>query len=177
MTNIYKEFLRVVEDSFEPKAIPAKAILLNEGDVANNIYFVKEGCLRLFFNNDGKDIIVQFFFEGESVASINSLHDKQPSLYSLESIEASTVRVVSREDFFGLINKHPEYKQMYVDKLMDRFYTYQKLFLSRIKNSPQQRYDELINEYPHIIKRVPQHYIASYLGITSVSLSRIRNRR
>lgn len=63
-------------------------------------------------------------------------------------------------------------KQCYI-----RFSFYQHLFLSRIKNTPQQRYEELLKEYPNIIQRVPQHYIASYLGITPVSLSRIRNRR
>lgn len=61
-----------------------------------------------------------------------------------------------------------------VYQMMNRI---QQLFLSRIKNTPQQRYEELLKEYPNIIQRVPQHYIASYLGITPVSLSRIRNRR
>lgn len=58
-----------------------------------------------------------------------------------------------------------------------RLVFYQNLFLSRIKDSPQKRYQELIKKHPKIIERVPQHYIASYLGITPVSLSRIRNRR
>jgi hypothetical protein len=54
---------------------------------------------------------------------------------------------------------------------------YQKLFLSRIKDNPQKRYEDLLEHYPQILQRVPQHYIASYLGITPVSLSRIRNRK
>lgn len=66
---------------------------------------------------------------------------------------------------------------LYEEKIIDRFSFYQHLFLSRIRDTPQQRYEELLREYPNIIQRVPQHYIASYLGITSVSLSRIRNRR
>ena len=101
----------------------------------------------------------------------------QPSLFSLESIEPTTIRTVSKKDFYDLVNKRPEAKQEYEHKIIDRFHTYQKLFLSRIKNTPQQRYEELLKEYPHILQRVPQHYIASYLGITPVSLSRIRNRR
>lgn len=71
----------------------------------------------------------------------------------------------------------PSLRQVYEEKLIDRFRVYQQLFLSRIKDTPQQRYEELLKKYPNIIQRVPQHYIASYLGITPVSLSRIRNRR
>ena len=69
------------------------------------------------------------------------------------------------------------YVVKYEEKIIERFHVYQRLFLSRIKNTPQQRYEELLKEHPSIIQRIPQHYIASYLGITSVSLSRIRNRR
>ncbi|HRV32669.1 MAG TPA: Crp/Fnr family transcriptional regulator, partial [Candidatus Paceibacterota bacterium] len=61
--------------------------------------------------------------------------------------------------------------------LFKRFINYAELFLSRIKDSPKERYEDLVKNYPDIIKRVPQHYIASYLGITPVSLSRIRNKK
>jgi len=61
--------------------------------------------------------------------------------------------------------------------VFQRFSIYSHLFLSRIKDTPQERYEDLLQNNPEIIKRVPQHYIASYLGITSVSLSRIRKRK
>ena len=79
--------------------------------------------------------------------------------------------------FFHKIESNPSLRLLYEEKIIERFSFYQHLFLSRIKNTPQQRYEELLKEYPNIIQRVPQHYIASYLGITPVSLSRIRNRR
>ncbi len=63
------------------------------------------------------------------------------------------------------------------EHLFRRLLHSQKLLYSYLKNNPQKRYEELVDDYPHIIQRIPQHYIASYLGITSVSLSRIRNRR
>ncbi|MDO4159832.1 MAG: Crp/Fnr family transcriptional regulator, partial [Prevotellaceae bacterium] len=99
------------------------------------------------------------------------------SLFSLESIESTDISVIKRNDFFSLIEHDSYARNLFEEKLIDRFRAYQKLFLSRIKNTPQQRYEELLKEYPNIIQRIPQHYIASYLGITPVSLSRIRNRR
>lgn len=158
-------------------SVPSKTILLEEGKVAEKLYLIRKGCMRLFFYQDGKDITFQFFFEGDFVASFDSLHKRTPSLFYLESIEPTELTAIKREDFYTLIDHDLSLRQLYEEKLIDRFHTYQRLFLSRIKNTPQQRYEELLKEYPHIIQRVPQHYIASYLGITPVSLSRIRNRR
>lgn len=158
-------------------SVPSKTILLEEGKIADKLYLIRKGCLRLFFYNEGKDITFQFSFEGDFVASFDSLYKLKPSLFSLESIETTEVSVVKRDVFYNLIEKTPSLRQAYEEKLIDRFRVYQQLFLSRIKNTPQQRYEELLKEHPNIIQRVPQHYIASYLGITPVSLSRIRNRR
>ncbi|WP_288317030.1 Crp/Fnr family transcriptional regulator [uncultured Muribaculum sp.] len=157
-------------------SVPSKAILLEEGKVAEKLYLIRKGCLRLFFYNEGKDITFQFFFEGDFVASFDSLYKRTPSLFYLESIEPTELTAIRREDFYNLINNNLSFRLLYEEKLIDRFHAYQQLFLSRIKNTPQQRYEELLKEYPNIIQRVPQHYIASYLGITPVSLSRIRNR-
>ena len=162
---------------FNNLSIPSKTILLEEGKVADKLYLIRKGCLRLFFYNNGKDITFQFFFEGDFVASFDSLHKRTPSLFYLESIEPTELTVIKRDDFYTLINNDSSLRKLYEENLNDPFHTYQQLFLSRIKNTPQQRYEELLKEYPNIIKRVPQHYIASYLGITPVSLSRIRNRR
>lgn len=111
------------------------------------------------------------------MASFDSLYKGTPSLFSLESIEPSEVLFIKKEDFYKKIEGSPSLRKLYEEKIIERFSFYQHLFLSRIKNTPQQRYEELLKEYPNIIQRVPQHYIASYLGIIPVSLSRIRNRR
>ena len=85
---------------------------------------------------------------------------------------------MKREDFFRNLGQKPALRQIYEEKIIERFHVYQRLFLSRIKNTPQQRYEELLKEHPSIhYSGFPSIYIASYLGITSVSLSRIRNRR
>ena len=161
----------------EHLSVPGKTVLLEEGKVADKLYMIRKGWLRLSFFNDGRDITFQFFFEGDVVASFNSLHHRQPSLFSLETLEPAELSVIKKNDFYDLIQRIPSLRQAYEEKLIERFHTYQLLFLSRIRNTPQQRYEELLKEHPDIIRRVPQHYIASYLGITPVSLSRIRNRR
>ena len=164
-------------EEVEVLSIPSKTMLLEEGKIADKLYFIRKGCLRLFFYNEGKDITFQFFFEGDFVASFDSLYKGTPSLFSLESIEPSEVMFIKKEDFYNEIENNSSLRKEYEEIIIDRFSFYQHLFLSRIKNTPQQRYEELLKEYPNIIQRVPQHYIASYLGITPVSLSRIRNRR
>ncbi len=168
---------KAFQDLLIEKKVAAKTILLREGEVANNIYFIKNGCLREWFNKDGKDITFQFFFEGQPVASIDSFINRQPSLFTIESIEPSIVLSIGRAAFEGLLNFSPEFKTGFQDFIFQRFRNYGQLFLSRIKDSPQERYEDLIRNHPEIIQRIPQHYIASYLGITPISLSRIRNRK
>lgn len=70
----------------------------------------------------------------------------------------------------------PEQREIFVNAIFERTFNYMRHFLSFIKDTPQQRYINLISEHPQIIKRVPQHYIASYLGITKVHLSRIKSK-
>jgi CRP-like cAMP-binding protein len=164
-------------DRFIEREIPPKTILLHEGEIAHQVHFIRKGCLRMWFNKDGRDITTQFFFEGQAVASIESFSSGQPSLFSIESIEPSIICSLSKENFELLPQYIPELKEGFQKIIFQRFRNYAQLFLSRIKDTPRERYDDLLTNHPEIIKRVPQHYIASYLGITPISLSRIRNRR
>ena len=140
-------------------------------------HLVEKGCVRCWFNNDGKDITFQFFFEGQAVSSIESFRTNQPSMFNLETIEPSIIKSISKKNFDYILNNSSILKQEIEELTLQRLLFYQKLFLSRIKDNPEQRYKELLEQYPEILLRVPQHYIASYLGITPVSLSRIRNRK
>ena len=162
---------------FKRQEVPAKTIILQEGQISRTMFFIEKGCLRTWVNNDGRDITTQFFFEDGTVSSIESFRTNQPSLYSIESIEPCILQTISQQDFQNVLEKFPEIKEEMQEHLFKRLLKAQKTFYSYLKNNPEQRYKELIEEHPHIIQRIPQHYIASYLGITSVSLSRIRNRR
>lgn len=162
---------------FKQEEIAAKTTLLSEGQISKTAYFIEKGCLRLSYNNNGKDLTFQFFFEGDSVSSIESFKMKQPSLFSLESIEPCIIWSISQKEFQFIMDNSPEIKSEIDEQIFRRLLFYQQLFLSRNKDNPEKRYRELLEKYSQIFQRVPQHYIASYLGITSVSLSRIRNRR
>lgn len=156
---------------------PARTVLLGAGEVAQRLYIIKQGCIRLWFNHDGKDVTLQFFFEGQPVASIESFMRETPSLFSIETIEPTVVWECDKAEILRLADDSAELKDEFCKFIADRLINYTHLFLSRIKDSPQTRYARLLEEHPEIIKRIPQHYIASYLGITAVSLSRIRNRK
>ncbi|PJZ58607.1 Crp/Fnr family transcriptional regulator [Leptospira barantonii] len=164
------------ESFFKEKKIPAKTTLLRQGEISKYVYFIEEGCLRLGFDENGKDITFQFFFEGSGVASMESFKSSLPSLFFLESVEPCKLIVIHRNDALYLFEKHEEFKNYLIEFLFARISNYTRLFLSRIKDSPEERYKELIRQDPKIMDRIPHHYIASYLGITPVSLSRIRNR-
>jgi CRP-like cAMP-binding protein len=161
-------------DLFSEQSVSSKTILVKEGDILRYIYFVKKGCLRLWFNNQGKDITFQFFFENQVVSGFVGT---EKSIFNLESLEPSTVVMIKRNDFEKMLKEIPGLMDDFLEFVTQRLAMYSKLFLARIKDNPKKRYDELLKDNPEILKRVPQHYIASYLGITSVSLSRIRSRK
>ena len=157
--------------------LPTKSTLLEAGKVAHKLYFVRSGCIRLWYNADGKDITCQFFFENNAVASVESFINNIPSEYSIETILPSEVYVIDKEDVNTWLNRDAKHKDNITNLFIDRMLSYSKLFLSRITQTPQQRYESLLKEHPEIVAQIPQHYIATYLGISPVSLSRIRSRR
>lgn len=159
--------------------VPAKTILLKEGDVSNKAFIIEKGCIRIRFNNDGVDVTFQFFFEGQGISSIESFKKNVPSFFTIETIEPSILHWISKKDFNHIISdleQHKEYNKMMLDFIAGRQFHYMKQLISFIKDKPQDRYLNLLRDHPEIVQRVPQHYIASYLGITPVSLSRIRNK-
>lgn len=162
---------------FKEEEVPSKTVLLKEGAISQKAFYIEKGAVRAWFNNDGKDVTFQFFFERQGVSSIESFRTNQPSLLTIETIEPCILHSISKNDFQKILDSSPVIRQQIEEYNFQRLIFYQKLFLSRIKDNPEKRYKELLENNPEIFQRVPQHYIASYLGITSVSLSRIRNRK
>lgn len=165
-----------IQKSLYTKQIKNKTTLLTEGDIADCIYYIHQGALRLWHNHDGKDITLQFFFEGQLVSSFESFYLQKESQFSIESIEDTMITILKKDVLDDLCEKYPCLKDCITKVLCHQFIEYTNSFLSRIKDTPEQRYIELVNQHKDLLDRVSHHYIASYLGITPVSLSRIRKR-
>ena len=168
----YLEFQKRVE-------VPAKTVLLEEGHLAANYIFVEKGCIRAHFNNKGDDKTVQFFFENEGLISLESFLKNTPSLFTIETIEPSVIYVLPKVHVNNLLDelsREPDFMRVLMKILAERQFHYMNEFVSFIRDTPEERYQNLISTRPHIVQRVPQHYIASYLGIQGPSLSRIRKR-
>ena len=165
------------EGYFKRIEIPAKTILLREGQVSKKAYFIEKGCMRVWFNNNGKDVTFHFFFEGDRVSSTESFKKNIPSLVSIETIEPCVVWVIDKKNMDKIIDEaieNPLTRNKFIDTLYERTFHYIKHCLSFVRDTPTQRYVNLLKENPQIVQRVPQHYIASYLGISTVHVSRIK---
>ncbi|PKF73654.1 Crp/Fnr family transcriptional regulator [Chryseobacterium sp. PMSZPI] len=155
---------------------PAKKILLDEGEISTKMFFVKSGALREYFYQDGRELTLEFITEGQAVASFESFLNGTKSQFIIETLEPTIVYELEAESFRELINNQ-SFQQTFNPLFYQRFGEITQRLMSFIKDSPQKRYEDLLKDRPELLLRFPQHYIASYLGITSVSLSRIRNRR
>ena len=158
-------------------AVPAKTILLEAGKTAAKLYVVRSGCIRQWYNANGKDVTCQFFFKDSPVACIESFIHSIPSEYTLETVLPSEICVINGQDVYEWLQYYPDMMADVLKFVLERMLSYSKLFLSRIKETPAECYESLVREHPEIVGQIPQYYIASYLGISPVSLSRIRNRR
>jgi CRP-like cAMP-binding protein len=159
--------------------VPAKTILLEEGKVSQHYIFIEKGCVRAFFYNKGDDKTVQFFFEDEGLASLESFVNNTPSAFTVETIEPSIVYLLPKQYVTQLmdeLSREPNFAQLTLRLSAARQSHYINELVSFIRDTPEERYQKLLNERPHIVQRVPQHYIASYLGISKVHLSRIKSK-
>ncbi|MBQ9138066.1 MAG: Crp/Fnr family transcriptional regulator [Alistipes sp.] len=159
------------------KRYPARSKILNAGEFAKHLFIIKSGAARMWFNKDGKDCTLQFFLEGEPICLYESLLRDESSEFTLETIEPTEVLVFCKEDILEYIASNPMFKDEIMQSIIGKMVNYVHLFLSMQIHTPEQRYAELVKNRPDIIHRIPQRYIASFLGITSVSLSRIRSRK
>jgi CRP-like cAMP-binding protein len=165
--------------SYHRIEVPARTILIKEGEIAKKAFLIEKGCMRAWLNSNGRDITFQFFLENEAVTSSESFRKNIPSLLTIETIEPCVLHWIHKKDWQNIMNeisKLPDLRKKTMDLTFERQYHYMRQLISFINDSPEQRYLNLLKECPHIIQRIPLQYIATYLGITPVSLSRIRKR-
>ncbi len=156
--------------------VDKRETLLLQGEVSKHAYFVEEGCLRIWHNNDGTDVTLQFFLKNDIVSSLESFFYGRPSNFGIEAITSTVVRSIDRDAFEKLMDRSDEFREYMFHALINRVADYQNLFLNRIMENPENRYRHILEHSPELLEAVPLHYLASYLGITPVSLSRIRRK-
>ncbi len=170
------ELLALLKNEGVRKELPKGQALLRQGEVSGNAFLVESGCLRLWYNDSENDISVKFYLAGDIVSALDSFYLERPSNFGIESIVPTVVRVFSRRDFLDHMENTPHFKDYMLTVAVHCMADYQNLFVDRIQNNPEKRYRCLVAEHPELLEIVPQHFIASYLGVTPVSLSRIRKK-
>lgn len=161
--------------SSEVFTVKKSEILVSEGQDADKMYFLIEGCLRVYYLKDGKDISDWFAFENEFVCSINSFFLQIPSPHYVQALEPSTYLEISRKTAFKLMAKHHCFETLARKAITQITLQLQSRIVSHQFETAQQKYDNLLRIRKDITQRIPLSHIASYLGITLETLSRIRN--
>ena len=163
---------------FIPKKIRSKQFFLQEGDVDKYIAFVAKGCLRLYSVDDkGEEHIVQFAIEDWWISDPYSFLTGQPTIYNIDALEDSELLLLTKESQEQLCLDIPKFERFFRLLLQDKLVAMQRRITQSISASAEERYLQFLKSYPTIVQRVPQAHIASYLGITPQSLSRIRKER
>jgi CRP-like cAMP-binding protein len=153
-------------------------ILLREGEFCRKVFFVEKGCLRFYYYDDeGKDITHWFVFEGEFITEIDSAFQQKPSEFYIEALEDCTLNTFVFADFMTLTEEHKQLTSFGFMLLMKSIVELGEKVKDLQFRNAKSRYDNLIKKHSDILLRVPLGYIASYLGMTQQSLSRIRREK
>jgi len=151
-------------------------LLLEEGQVCEHIYFVRKGVVRGFIREGKKDITTWITAEGEMVSSILSFERKGSSIENMQAIEDSEMLALTLVDLEKLYEQFPEFN-IVSRKLLQQYYSDAegRAFIARLTNA-ETRYKQFLTRYSHFANRIPLTYIASFLGMTLETLSRVRRK-
>lgn len=160
---------------FINREFSAGTVLLHAGDVADELYLINRGCVRLVYNDGEREVTLQFFTENELVSSIASFYSQTPSDFSLVCVEDTQVLAMTHVAAMRMITEQPAIMAQVLDAVSRRLGEY-TIMLAQARTTPTQQYAHILQTSPGITERLPQTLLASYLGISPVSLSRIRKR-
>lgn len=158
------------------KKFKRREVIMDIGEVCKDAMYIGEGCLRYFHLVDGEEHTGQFFFENGWYTDYESFLTGEPSRVSIQAIEKCTLACFSRKDMYQIYEETPRFERF--GRLMAEtgFIGLRKKTETFAQLTPEERYLKLVKERPKVIQRIPQHFIASFLGIKPQSLSRIRKR-
>jgi CRP-like cAMP-binding protein len=163
---------------FTPQTIKKKDVLLLQGEVARYTYFVTDGCLRMYnIDKKGSEHAVQFAFEDHWVGDLYSFLSEKPAVYCIDALEDTTFLRIDAERLEQAYADVPILERFFRLALQNSFFVLQHRLTAAHSETAEEKYDALCTRYPNIAQRVPQYHIASFLGITPESLSRIRKVR
>lgn len=156
---------------------PSGYKLIRHGEVCSDIYFVVKGALRSYYTQHERQYTNWFAFEHSFVSSFYSVISGQPGYEIIELLEESILLKIPQSTIDQLIRLYPAIGQLY-RRILERYYLENEQRLTSLQfATAQEKYDELVQHFPHLLQRVALGHIASYLGITPETLSRIRSRK
>jgi len=170
------EAQEALQNCFAELVLTKNEYLITEGNICRHLYFLERGALRGYYNLDGKEITHWFGFANDFVTSFHSFITQQPAVENIQLLEGSILWSISKDTLNDLFKQFPE-----IDRLVriayEKYYIrLEERFVNAQFKTATELYENLLTQTPHIIERVPLGYIASYLGISQETLSRIRSR-
>ncbi|HEV8282786.1 MAG TPA: Crp/Fnr family transcriptional regulator [Chitinophagaceae bacterium] len=172
---VTEESFALIKSILVPKTMTKGDILLREGEVAKYGAFVAKGMLRSYvIDNKGKEHIIQFAPENWWISDKTGLTDGSPSTFFIDAIEDSEILLIDMKGHLTLIEKLPGYAASFRTGIQKRTAAKDQRIVASLTETAKERYNDFLKTYPTIAQRVPQHMLASYLGITPETVSRIR---
>lgn len=166
-----------IQDLFIPKSLDRGELLLREGELAKYGSFVCKGCLRSYVvDSKGKEHVVQFAPENWWLSDIDSMMNKKPSLYFMDAVEPTDVLLIDLPSFQKLLEQLPGLAASFQKGREKHTDAKDKRIVASLTSDAEERYRQFLQTYPSIVQRVPQHMIASYLGLSPETLSRVRKK-
>lgn len=159
------------------RTLRRKQYLLQAGDICRHECFVNKGCLRTYHLDDkGQEHIVQFAFEDWWTGDMHSFITGKPSLYHIDALEDCELLLIEKHQWEKMFSDIPKLERFYRLLLQNAFVSMQRRIAENMSLTAEERYANFLQQYARFEQRLPQRQIASYLGITPESLSRIRKK-